>query len=428
MIPVVFLSVTTYLLQSYSVIFFSFLFFCFTLFFCFYGEYVDMFVNVDYFSFLLLFVTLVIFFMCFFSENFSYLSFFTLCIIIFLLLVRFSVMNYLLFFFCFEFVFILIFFFLLLKGSSIERLQASFYMFFYTMVFSLPFLVGLCILQNIGFSRFFSLYFSSFDSFIVFFLFFVFLVKMPLYGLHLWLPKAHVQASVRGSILLAGVLLKLGGYGIFRFFFMLDNFSFNRFLLPFIFYLSLYGGLLVRITCVRQRDLKILIAYSSVVHMSVSFLGLLRFSRTGVLGCLLILIRHGFISPLIFYLITYMYTINSSRRLFLIKGVIFLCPMYCFFWFIRCSLNLSLPPFISFISELYIFRRMGMLDFLSLFFIFLLLFFSGVYCIFCYSIPSHGSYFFMNFYRFSLMKMFLRFFIIIFVFIYPFLFFWLYSL
>nr|QFG71637.1 NADH dehydrogenase subunit 4 [Histiostomatidae sp. XFX] len=410
-------------LNSFHIIFYSFLGISFFLLFNYYGGYSDMMVYVDYFSFLLLFLSLFLFYMCLFSEKFSYFSFSMLSMMIMLLVLSFSTNNYFLFFFCFEFVFIIMFLFLFYMGSSMERLQASFYMFFYTMVFSLPFLVGLGIFQYNGFSSFFSLYFSSFNSFIVFFLFFVFLVKLPLYGLHLWLPKAHVQASLSGSMLLAGILLKLGGYGIFRFFMLLDLFSYGNFLLDFIFYLSLFGGFTISLVCLRQSDLKMLIAYSSVVHMSVALMGLLSFSQSGLLGSLLMLVSHGFISPLMFFLMTYLYNVNHSRSLFLIKGLIVLGPIYCFFWFVSCSLNLSLPPFMSFLSELYIFSSMGAFDFFSWGVMFLLLFFSGVYCIFCYSLPSHGSYSLLVFYDFQLNKMLFSFLMSFYVFIFPFIFF-----
>src|SRR5699024_10583336 len=141
-------------------------------------------------------------------------------------------------------------------------------------------------------------------------------------------------------MILAGVLLKLGGYGIIRFFSFIDVFNFsNRVFFSYIFYVSIYGAVFVSIICVRQIDLKILIAYSSVVHIRVIILGILSFSSWGIYGGLLIMVAHGFISPLMFYLITYLYNNKHSRRIMLLKGVLVARPIFCFFWFFCCSLN-----------------------------------------------------------------------------------------
>lgn len=132
-------------------------------------------------------------------------------------------------------------------------------------------------------------------------------------------------------MILAGVLLKLGGYGIVRFFFLLDKINVCDYFLDFFLYLSVYGGLLVRFFCLRQRDLKALIAYSSVVHMSFMFFGLLRFSFFGYYGSIFIILSHGFISPIIFYFLTFIYNINHSRRLLILKGLIIVSPLYCLY-------------------------------------------------------------------------------------------------
>ena len=126
--------------------------------------------------------------------------------------------------------------------------------------------------------------------------------------------------------------MKIGGYGFYRFFPLVINFfNFRRVFVNFVFYLRLFGGVLVSLVCLRQRDLKILIAYSSVVHMRVLILGLLRISILGVYGSLIVMFSHGLVSPLRFYLMNLIYRGLSTRSLIVLKGILVINPLFVMF-------------------------------------------------------------------------------------------------
>jgi len=235
----------------------------------------------------------------YFSGGYFYtLSFLLISIFLFVFLC-FLVVSVLLFYMFFELVFLMLFTLLLGWGVSPIRSQASFYMVFYTLVVSLPFFIFFVYFSYYEeVSNFFS--FGSFNGLWWFFLVIVFLVKLPIFGTHLWLPKAHVEAPLPGSMILAGVLLKIGVYGLIR----LIGLCYSHIITwgGYVFSFGLVGGLVCCLICVRQVDLKSLVAYSSICHMGVSLRGILAPSG-GLKGCILMRLAHGLGSPCIFYLV-----------------------------------------------------------------------------------------------------------------------------
>jgi NADH-ubiquinone oxidoreductase chain 4 len=341
----------------------------------------------------LVFLRLLIFLMSFGSWwgdstiSWGGLYFFFLSLIYFFVILSFVVLSYFFFYALFELVFLLLFVFLVGWGSSFNRVRASYYMIFYTLVVSLPLLVSILFYLGDGFVLMFFSYFSV-DSVLCVFFVFVFLVKLPIYGVHSWLPKAHVEAPLSGSMVLAGVLLKLGVYGLVRFvsFSLLFFYDFGSYLLI----VGLWGGVLSCLMCLRQVDVKSLVAYSSVNHMRVAFASFLCFFIVGLRGTYIMGFSHGIISPCMFFMVYVSYWRLHSRSVFLVKGLSVSFPVFSLWWFVVVSANIGVPPTMGFFSELFMIGGLVSFDFVVVLFLFLVAFFSGVYGIYFYCIHIHG--------------------------------------
>ncbi|YP_004300506.1 NADH dehydrogenase subunit 4 (mitochondrion) [Osmerus mordax] len=249
-------------------------------------------------------------------------------------------------------------------GNQAERLNAGTYFLFYTLAGSLPLLVALLLLQNeTGTLSLITLQYSQplqlstwGDKLWWVGCLLAFLVKMPLYGVHLWLPKAHVEAPIRGSMVLAAVLLKLGGYGMMRMMLMLDPLS-KELAYPCIV-LALWGVIMTGSICLRQTDLKSLIAYSSVSHMGLVAGGILIQTPWGFTGAIILMIAHGLASSALFCLANTAYERTHSRTMLLARGLQMVLPLMTTWWFIANLANLALPPLPNLMGELMIITAM----------------------------------------------------------------------
>nr|WNH21695.1 NADH dehydrogenase subunit 4 [Starksia lepicoelia] len=245
-------------------------------------------------------------------------------------------------------------------GNQAERLNAGTYFLFYTLAGSLPLLVALLLLHtSTGTLSMFTLQYSQplllhtcADKLWWAACLLAFLVKMPLYGAHLWLPKAHVEAPVAGSMVLAAVLLKLGGYGMMRIMIMLDPLT-KELSYPFIV-LALWGVIMTGSICLRQTDLKSLIAYSSVSHMGLVAAGILIQTPWGFTGALILMIAHGLTSSALFCLANTNYERTHSRTMLLARGLQVALPLMTSWWFLASLANLALPPLPNLTGELMI--------------------------------------------------------------------------
>nr|QUO98695.1 NADH dehydrogenase subunit 4 [Hyphessobrycon amandae] len=245
-------------------------------------------------------------------------------------------------------------------GNQAERFNAGTYFLFYTLAGSLPLLVALLLLQqNTGTLSMLVFHYSQAmtlntwgDKIWWAGCLLAFLVKMPLYGVHLWLPKAHVEAPVAGSMVLAAVLLKLGGYGLIRMTTILDPLT-KDMAYPFII-LALWGIIMTGSICLRQTDLKSLIAYSSVSHMGLVVAGILVQTPWGLSGAIILMIAHGLVSSALFCLANTTYERTHSRTMILARGLQVLFPLTASWWFIANLANLALPPLPNLMGELMI--------------------------------------------------------------------------
>nr|YP_010956506.1 NADH dehydrogenase subunit 4 [Ogcocephalus parvus]WMY89599.1 NADH dehydrogenase subunit 4 [Ogcocephalus parvus] len=285
--------------------------------------------------------------------------FLTLLVLLqFLLTLAFGATEFIMFYVMFEATLIPTLMLITRWGSQKERLNAGSYFLLYTLITSLPLLVSLLLLQNtIGSLSLLTLncspplHMSAWSDKLWWAGFLLaFLVKMPMYGTHLWLPKAHVEAPVAGSMILAAVLLKLGGYGLIRVITILEPLTQNL-SYPFII-LSVWGIVMTSAACLRQTDLKSLIAYSSVSHMGLVVGGIFSQTTWGLAGATALMIAHGLTSSALFCLANIQYERTHNRTMLLARGLQSAMPLLTAWWLIATLANLGLPPFPNFLGEI----------------------------------------------------------------------------
>nr|YP_009500683.1 NADH dehydrogenase subunit 4 [Allocarsidara bakeri]AWU48826.1 NADH dehydrogenase subunit 4 [Allocarsidara bakeri] len=272
-------------------------------------------------------------------------------------------------------------------GYQPDRMEAGMYMLLYTVFFSLPLLVGIYY-----FNYLVNIYMLTVLMFVM-----SFLAKFPMFGIHLWLPRAHVEAPVFGSMILAGVMLKLGGYGLIKVSYLLGDFIY-LYCKVFIIY-SIFGGIILSFICFMQADMKLLVAYSSIVHMSLVLSSLLTLKEIGLKGSIFMMIGHGLCSSGLFCVLGYTYNRTHTRSIFFNKGLISISPLASLWWFLFCSSNLSFPPCLNLSGELFLF--ICILSWENFFFILLAVLstVSSLYSIYLFSFTQHGQS--VNLYSFN---------------------------
>lgn len=312
----------------------------------------------DPFSLLMVGLTIFIIFCCIVFELreqfYSYFWILSLLRLEILLLLSFSTNNFFVFYIFFEFIICPTFFLIIFFGSRGRRVHAALYFFYYTFISSIRIIFSLFLITF--WEETIRLFLNSNSFNILWSMFFWrgFATKIPIYPFHLWLPEAHVEAPTVGSVILAALLLKLGGYALIRVsccldFFILENI--RVYLIPF----CLRSVIFASIRACRQIDLKRVIAYSSIVHMNLSRLALLSNNIFGRLGCILSRVSHALISSALFFCAGRFYLRLHTRNLVYYGGLFDSRKRLSFFFLFFIFCNIGFPPFCGFISEFLIF-------------------------------------------------------------------------
>nr|WHL46560.1 NADH dehydrogenase subunit 4 [Euhampsonia serratifera] len=328
-----------------------------------------------------------------YKENY-FINFFLFNIIFLLIMLylTFSVMNLFMFYLFFEGSLIPTLLLIIGWGYQPERIQAGMYLLFYTLFVSLPLLIG--IFYMFDKMNCMMIYFLKFFDLNLYFLYFsmilAFLVKMPMYFVHLWLPKAHVEAPVSGSMILAGIMLKLGGYGLLRVMVFLQTLNLKINYIWIV--ISLLGGFYISLKCFCQVDIKSLIAYSSVAHMSLVISGIMVMNYWGYIGSYILMIGHGLCSSGMFCLANILYERLHSRSLYINKGLMNFMPSMSLWWFLLMSSNMAAPPSLNLMGEISLINSLLSWSWMSMIMLMLISFFSAGYSLYLYSFTQHGKF------------------------------------
>lgn len=277
----------------------------------------------------------------------------------FFLILIFSILDLFFFYVFFESILIPMFLLIGIWGSRERKIRASILFFLYTLTGSVLMLLAiLAIYLKTGTTDYQTLLlidFNSFDQKLYWLAFFAsFAVKVPMLPFHIWLPEAHVEAPTAGSVLLAGILLKLGSYGLLRFSMPLFPLA-TIYFTPLVYTMSVIAIIYTSLTAIRQTDMKRIIAYASVAHMNLILLGMFSLTFEGLEGSILQMLSHGLVSSALFLSIGILYDRYHSRLISYYSGLAHRMPIFVSILLFYIMANIALPGTSSFVGELLIF-------------------------------------------------------------------------
>ena len=349
-----------------------------------------------FFFVLTVFLVTLILFLGPFSVKFRLREYFFYFVLLQLFILNFFFISNLFYFYIyFESVLMPMFLIILIWGSRKRKIHASFIFFFFTFIGSLFMLLGICwfILNinniNILYLRDYLHVFSVSELFLWFLFFVAFAVKVPIFPFHTWLPEAHVEAPTGGSIILAGILLKLGLYGLLRVVFPLLPTG-SQVFSPVVWVLSFISVIYISLIIMQNIDLKKIIAYSSIAHMNFAILGLFVFNNYGLQGAIFTLLSHGIISSMLFFCIGILYDRYGERNLLYYTNISQLMPLFSLIFFFAMIGNMGIPGMSSFIGEFLLLLSLSYKSYLLMFILSLSLFLTTIYCIWLYNRLSFG--------------------------------------
>ena len=275
--------------------------------------------------------------------------------LIFILIGVFCVLDVLLFYIFFECVLIPMYLIIGIWGSRARKIKAAYYFFLYTLIGSVLMLLSILYIYSEAFSTDYEILlnynFSLVEQKILWFTFFLsFAAKVPMIPVHLWLPEAHVEAPTAGSVILAGVLLKLGTYGFIRFSLPLFTEA-SFYFAPLVYTFSAMGIVYASLTAIRQTDFKRIIAYTSIAHMNLVILGIFSFNTIGIEGAILQSLSHGFVASALFLIIGIVYDRHGTRMVKYYSGLVHVMPIYTTVFLFFTMANIGLPGTSSFVGE-----------------------------------------------------------------------------